>query len=420
MLLLLFMYIFAFPILGTNFPLGSSHAVGILLMIYYIIKPKYRSITNNVFKKKKVFFIFVFLGVITLFAIAIPTIFLTYDFTILSKFRGVFISLFIGTLLFCVYKERNNVDKISVHIVYVSLIQALIQTISFLNENIRILLDIFRTDRTISSRLYNEGARGLSVSSSSFYGLAISYGLVIIIFFDNWEKIFPNRPILRWFSVILIGFGSISAARISLVGPILGILYIIIKKTINNKIITKRKYNIKKTFNILLLPLILMLVVIMISSINFEITAIDQAFESFQNFAFEPVMNYLETGNLTSESTSILFDEMYFNIDGKTLLIGDGRYTSSTGGYYMSTDAGYMRNILFFGIIGLIMLFIFQSLFFIWNEKENILLNITIIVFILFVHIKGEAIAYSVMMQSIIYLIYLKDLTRYYEKNYEV
>ena len=35
-----------------------------------------------------------------------------------------------------------------------------------------------------------------------------------------------------------------------------------------------------------------------------------------------------------------------------TLLIGDGKYTMPGGYYYMSTDVGFMRAILYFGIFG--------------------------------------------------------------------
>ena len=36
----------------------------------------------------------------------------------------------------------------------------------------------------------------------------------------------------------------------------------------------------------------------------------------------------------------------------KTLLIGDGLSKGKLGGYYMGTDVGWMRNILYFGILG--------------------------------------------------------------------
>lgn len=45
-----------------------------------------------------------------------------------------------------------------------------------------------------------------------------------------------------------------------------------------------------------------------------------------------------------------LIERMYFMPDDITFLYGDGLYTNSSGAYYMSTDAGYMRIVLFGGL----------------------------------------------------------------------
>ena len=41
---------------------------------------------------------------------------------------------------------------------------------------------------------------------------------------------------------------------------------------------------------------------------------------------------------------------MYFTPNGKTLLLGDGYYTDADGLYYMGTDVGLFRAVLFGGI----------------------------------------------------------------------
>ena len=58
----------------------------------------------------------------------------------------------------------------------------------------------------------------------------------------------------------------------------------------------------------------------------------------------------LAVGQLTfGGSADILIERMYFPIDDETLMYGDGKYTT-TEGYYMHTDAGFMRILLFGGI----------------------------------------------------------------------
>lgn len=53
------------------------------------------------------------------------------------------------------------------------------------------------------------------------------------------------------------------------------------------------------------------------------------------------------------ESGNTLVEEMWFlpNNDG-VILVGDGRFSNADGSYYMHTDAGPMRQMFFYGIIG--------------------------------------------------------------------
>src|SRR5690606_38149554 len=80
-------------------------------------------------------------------------------------------------------------------------------------------------------------------------------------------------------------------------------------------------------------------------------------------FAFEFLYSYFDEGTLTTVSTDML-SEMYFTIDWQTFIFGDGKYINPDGSYYLYTDAGYMRNILFYGIFGTMVLFAYHLLFF--------------------------------------------------------
>ena len=92
---------------------------------------------------------------------------------------------------------------------------------------------------------------------------------------------------------------------------------------------------------------------------------------------------------------------MYFPVEEKTFLIGDGKYTNEDGSYYMYTDAGYMRNILYFGILGFIFLFLYQISFFIWDYK-NLFINFIILIYILIMHVKGDVLAFSIILQNML------------------
>lgn len=66
-------------------------------------------------------------------------------------------------------------------------------------------------------------------------------------------------------------------------------------------------------------------------------------------------------------SGDIMFQRMYFvPSDDATIFFGDGHYETETGHYYMKTDVGLMRHMLFFGIFGEIFLYASFS-FLLWN-----------------------------------------------------
>lgn len=66
----------------------------------------------------------------------------------------------------------------------------------------------------------------------------------------------------------------------------------------------------------------------------------------------------LEFGQITlgSSGDKLAYD-MYFMPGVDTLLFGDGQYLNDDGSYYMHTDTGYMRGMLYFGVIGLLLLY---------------------------------------------------------------
>ena len=66
-------------------------------------------------------------------------------------------------------------------------------------------------------------------------------------------------------------------------------------------------------------------------------------------WVFQSFINYSEQGSFSTTSTQSL-KEMYFTPNGKTLLLGDGYYTDADGLYYMGTDVGLSRAVLFGGI----------------------------------------------------------------------
>ena len=74
------------------------------------------------------------------------------------------------------------------------------------------------------------------------------------------------------------------------------------------------------------------------------------AIDAWFDWAFDLVINFINKKTLRTDSSDVLLNRMLFIPDFKTILIGDGRYTENEL-YYMETDAGIMRPLLFGGLI---------------------------------------------------------------------
>lgn len=409
MLLVLFMYIFAFPVFKNVMPIGSNFLIGIFLVGYYMFTPRYRVLVNQLFQKKYILKLFVLLFFVILYSFFIPSVLRTYDYSIISSFISQFITLSIGVLIFALYKMKESINLLPIHLIYIFFIQGCIQLISYLVPQINEFLNIFRTDGVISigQNEYYDGARGLAISGQGFFGLGIGYAIIFVIIFKYWKKLTPSFPIFRYFILGILVFGGLSAARVSLVGIIIGVIYTIIENLfINKNKIFKFEKNLKLS---MILSICVVMVLLLIFLLFLEYTSIKStialSLSGFTKYAFEFVEEFTQSGQLSTTSTDILFNRMYFQLDDwQTFLFGDGRYIEINGGYYMRTDAGYMRNILFFGFTGILLLFIYQLNFFDWSNVKYKFLNISILICILILHIKGEILGFSTMVLCILIL----------------
>lgn len=132
-------------------------------------------------------------------------------------------------------------------------------------------------------------------------------------------------------------------------------------------------------------------------------------------YVFEFWFNYTENGAIETTSTDHLFNDMYFPITLSTFFFGDGLYTGYDGAYYMHTDSGYMRNILYMGIGGLVLLILLDIYMILgqkkMRERKMLMFGLFVLLYLGITHVKGEIFGYSliciVSFSSTICLIYL-------------
>ena len=109
-----------------------------------------------------------------------------------------------------------------------------------------------------------------------------------------------------------------------------------------------------------------------------------------------PFYNLITTGSFNNYSANRLLNEMIFVPEGHTLLLGDGRYVDPvSGSYYMMTDSGFMRQILFWGagITGIMYAFWLYSLS---TIKRDATIKIMLLIMCFIFEVKGE-VYYEIM-----------------------
>ncbi|MGF1885602.1 hypothetical protein L4D13_05600, partial [Photobacterium profundum] len=166
-------------------------------------------------------------------------------------------------------------------------------------------------------------------------------------------------------------------------------------------------------FSILLVILIFNLGVL--ERLSFPQGIID-SFYFYSRFAFEFIYNFIYTGEISTASTDRLSD-MFFLPSIGTILFGDGLYTNFDGSYYMHTDSGYMRQMLLFGIGGVLSFFAYTFLilraiaYYFFNKTY--LLSLLILLFCFSIlHYKGEVLGYLIIINETILFIAFSGLAK--------
>lgn len=137
---------------------------------------------------------------------------------------------------------------------------------------------------------------------------------------------------------------------------------------------------------------------------------------SWLYWAFQSIVNLVLTGSMETTSSASL-EKMYFMPNWKTIFIGDARYMTKRGFYYMGTDVGVMRALLFGGIF--FQALRYSTLFVTLKQLKDDnafsparIVYASLILFVIF-ELKGEVIA------PIISIIFASALLAAYAKNRE-
>lgn len=355
---------------------------------YHRLRPLYLSLVNH----SRIVIISLVSSIILIStSFFIPIIYKTYDFSYFSEFQGVLIYLFFYIILIGMIRSYFPIKNTKLKMLeIISLVQRnyVLTTVFFLIfpriKNMWLSL-IVMTPRQFEltqepryvTRVSWDGYAGFT--STIFCTITVIISIYLINeYYREHGKINFNYLITLFISLVGNAFYGRSGLAISLLMVAIGVIYLVVMY---------KQYKLLYFISGSIISLLLLLAIISI---------FNERVATWYYWVMEPIINLLETGRIQSKSTNILWD-MWFVPNFKTIFMGDGYYTSPiTTGYYMGTDVGFLRPILFFGIL-------FASLYYLvpimlainiakYNNRNSKLLIAMLLIAVLLFEIKGESI----------------------------
>lgn len=405
-LLFMFLYIFNFRLIKTTSLSSTVIVVAILLCLCLLINKQYLNCYKRYLLSRYNIGIILW-GSLTILVMLLVTIIQDiFDLELVRLMCNQIFIIEVGIMLVAFYDFKNKLSQIIDILIDAFIIQSIIQIFSIVSESFRELTNIFRDDMVIyySMRDY-AGSRGVAISGAAFFGLAVAYGIIFIIIVYHWNHWKYNSLAARIALLTLLFIGAMSAGRTAIIGFGIAVFYFCIANLKKVSLHTKTK-NILCFFCVLLGTVL--------AGCFFLSQKNEYSIKIFMEYSLEFIDNFISGRGLTSSSTNNLFHGMYFPLSLKQYLIGDGQYMDGSL-YYMHTDAGYMRMVLYFGIGGFILLCIYQmQLLKLSNKtsKEKILLSFIFITLLIF-QIKGDVIGLLQILQAILIVLHAGINSKY-------
>ncbi len=260
-----------------------------------------------------------------------------------------------------------------------------------------VLTSVYETDYYYYIFRYSlNGFAGFSAASIMSFGCIIS-GYIIA----NEKKL----NIYHIVQFILIITGCFFYGRITIFGIILGML-----------LVFSQKSNAYKNFKLILIIMTIFMMLILL--LNY-LASISDEFFYWRKWAFAILDQVFVKHNVTDYSVVHMFEDMYFLPDVKTLILGDGYYTDPfTGKYYMSTDVGFMRVILYGGggciciLFGMLIFLIYKTYVRTESKLRKRLFIFTAVLWMI-LEMKGESYQRIIMLVYPLFLVTLSEVKNY-------
>ena len=283
-----------------------------------------------------------FLVVLTCMSIFIPVLYGTNDFEYLSGAILTVVKIAIR-MLFLIMVIIKNIPKATKetfmkYFIFSCCLYVLGTIVMLLVPPVKDIFYELVKESVHSKTLALETRYSTRYGWAGFSGFEHTFKCVLAVIFNDYliRKVMKNKKMWLMLGVsIFLLIGTLFYGRVGFLFGIVVMMFFFLR------LLSKR-------------PKILLIVlgVCAVGAVTLIIMSnINDSVKAWVNWAFDLFITFVETGKLQTESSNVLLEKMLFVPEIKTILMGDGRYAGDTGAYYMGTDAGVMRPLLFGGIL---------------------------------------------------------------------
>lgn len=353
---------------------------------------------------------FAFITIYTCILISlIKCVFQNLDFSYFIVFVNIISGFFRFTAIYIFILRNFQPNKaLSIFIriyVLISCIYVLASIIMLLNMDLRMswqallliennALDVVNDEGMYVTRFGLQGWSGYTNT------LTCSLGIMLLLI-GLKQRLFSNG----WmFSLPLLMVGNFFYGRIGIIASIIIFLLYIVSDITASKI------------KILALLVVGACIIFMIRDNAFELYPYLINWMNWVSGPMEAFIEGLQNGNVDfGSSGNITMKKMYFMPESdNTIFWGDGIYTNADGSYYGHTDVGFMRNILYGGVLCEVILYssFLALLLGLMKDKMKFAVMMYFCIWLIF-EIKGEAYQFTFGLFVVMYsMLKIKCLER--------
>jgi hypothetical protein len=358
-----------------SYSIPVIHFIALLFILY--------SMNDIIFCKPYKHIFYLYLSGVTLFIYSLINTFMnesadySYTYNIFIRY-AMFIAMAYVLIKLLIENLKYNKKQFYYFVFYVSFMQTIFIISSMAIPSVKKFFDMLLpvTSYTGLDDIYGIRFRGFSNVANSALSLDVAIGQIFALYLFCNSTRFKEKLFLA-FSSLLIFVGVVLCGRT-------GILFIILC----NVMYFINHYKKYYSFLLYIFLISAMSLVFLIPVLN----NFDQAqLDNIYRFAFDFIIN-----GGRSSSTDELINKMLFLPDNiKTFVFGDGMYTMPDHiNAYMQTDSGFVRDIFSFGVMGCLLFYGSNFLFFASIYQRLLRVDKEIFLFLLFFYmlynIKGS------------------------------